>query len=104
MQGGQLHTGTRLVHLPFGSHSTDVLLVQCFVVATWASMAPAEPFLFRNYEYSHEAAQPADHQPSNDEASLYQCKGSSKHLVWEAVRASSAAPYYLADFTCGPDT
>ena len=31
------------------------------------------------------------------------CPGSSYHQVWEAVRASSAAPYYLDDFKCGND-
>ena len=29
--------------------------------------------------------------------------GSSLHQVWQAVRASSAAPYYLDDFKCGAD-
>lgn len=28
---------------------------------------------------------------------------SSSHQVWQAVRASSAAPYYLDDFRCGSD-
>ena len=27
--------------------------------------------------------------------------GSCKHCVWEAIRASSAAPYYLDDFSVG---
>ncbi len=27
----------------------------------------------------------------------------SSHQVWQAVRASSAAPYYLDDFRCGSD-
>lgn len=27
--------------------------------------------------------------------------GSCKHHVWEAIRASSAAPYYLDDFSDG---
>ena len=62
-------------------------------------MTPAVPYIFRNYEYS------LDYQPiraaANDEASLYETQGSSKHLVWQAVRASSAAPYYLDDFICG---
>ena len=64
-----------------------------------ASMTPAVPYIFRNYEYS------LDYKPiraaANDEASLYETQGSSKHLVWQAVRASSAAPYYLDDFICG---
>ena len=29
--------------------------------------------------------------------------GSSTHQIWQAVRASSAAPYYLDDFKCGND-
>lgn len=27
--------------------------------------------------------------------------GSCKHMVWQAIRASSAAPYYLDDFSDG---
>lgn len=27
--------------------------------------------------------------------------GSCKHRIWEAIRASSAAPYYLDDFSLG---
>lgn len=27
--------------------------------------------------------------------------GSCKHRIWEAIRASSAAPYYLDDFSDG---
>ena len=77
--------------------------VQCFVVATLASMTPAVPFIFRNYEYSPDSQPPRASAPPNDEASLYELGGSSKHLVWQAVRASSAAPYYLDDFVCGQD-
>jgi hypothetical protein len=29
--------------------------------------------------------------------------GSCKHQVWQAIRASSAAPYYLDDFSDGTD-
>eukprot|EP00775_Hariotina_reticulata_P011345 gene11345-11494_t len=61
-----------------------------FVVATLASARPAAPFAFRNYELPDEAAPAA--------AALAACAGSCKHHVWEAVRASSAAPYYLDDF------
>jgi hypothetical protein len=54
------------------------------------------PFLFRNYQYpegmdEHEAEN-TGHPP-----------GSCKHLLWQGVRASSAAPYYLADFSLGAD-
>ncbi|KAL3158161.1 hypothetical protein ABBQ32_011753 [Trebouxia sp. C0010 RCD-2024] len=76
---------------------------KCFVVATLASVTPAMPFIFRNYEYSPDSQPPRASAPANDEASLYELGGSSKHLVWQAVRASSAAPYYLDDFVCGPD-
>ena len=85
-------------------HQNRLLIaVQCFVVATLASMTPAVPFIFRNYEYSPDSQPPRASAPPNDEASLYELGGSSKHLVWQAVRASSAAPYYLDDFVCGQD-
>ena len=29
--------------------------------------------------------------------------GSCKHLLWQGVRASSAAPYYLADYGIGDE-
>ena len=56
-------------------------------------MTPAEPFIFRNYEYPL-AAKPQAKK-------LMAAPGSSSHQVWQAVRASSAAPYYLDDFKCG---
>ena len=89
---------------PTLQHQNRLLIaVQCFVVATLASMTPAVPFIFRNYEYSPDSQPPRASAPPNDEASLYELGGSSKHLVWQAVRASSAAPYYLDDFVCGQD-
>lgn len=78
-------------------------MLQCFVVATWASMSPAVPFIFRNYEYSADSMAQQLKPPPNDEAALHVTQGSSKHLVWQAVRATSAAPYYLDDFVCGSD-
>ena len=67
----------------------------CFVVATLASVTPAVPYVFRNYEFP----------PGSMELrrAIKCCEGSSKALVWHAVRASSAAPYYLDDFTLGND-
>ena len=66
------------------------------MVSTLVSVTPAQPFIHRNYEH-----------PSSSEALARQIKashyGGSKHSVWQAVRASSAAPYYLEDFTCGGD-
>lgn len=58
-------------------------------------MSPAEPFLFRNYEYPLSATPLAK--------KMMAAPGSSSHQVWQAVRASSAAPYYLDDFKCGMD-
>lgn len=46
-----------------------------FVVATLASVRPAAPFAFRNYELPEEAAPAA--------AALAACAGSCKHHVWE---------------------
>ena len=61
--------------------------VQCFVVATLASACPATPYVFRNYEHPLLSAPHA--------ARIGALPGSSAHEVWQAVRASSAAPYYL---------
>lgn len=67
-----------------------------FVVSTRISTLPATPFLFRNYQYPEGVdelqAEDDKHPP-----------GSCKHLLWQGVRASSAAPYYLADFSHGED-
>ncbi|RAL44858.1 hypothetical protein DM860_003617 [Cuscuta australis] len=86
-----------------------------FVVSTLVSMSPAQPFIFRNYQYP----------PGTPEASLVNTEnigtggvgaattgaqvgfkrnafiGSCKHHIWQAIRASSAAPYYLDDFSDG---
>ncbi|GBF89188.1 phospholipase A [Raphidocelis subcapitata] len=64
-----------------------------FAAATLASAKPPAPYVFRNYELPAEAAPLA--------AAIRACPGSSRHDVWQAVRASSAAPYYLDDFSCG---
>lgn len=65
---------------------------QCFVVTTLASTTPAAPFVLRNYEHSATGAAIA--------ARLGACpRGSSSFAVWQAIRASSAAPYYLDDFS-----
>ncbi|CAH9141780.1 unnamed protein product [Cuscuta epithymum] len=81
-----------------------------FVVSTLVSVSPAQPFIFRNYQYP----------PGTPEASLANTEkmvtattgaqvgvtrnsfiGSCKHHIWQAIRASSAAPYYLDDFSDG---
>ena len=68
-----------------------------FVVSTLVSVIPATPFLFRNYEYPEEMM-------DDDGYSVHDAiPGSCKHRLWQGVRASSAAPYYLADYVHGSD-
>lgn len=88
------HSCTRLSELLHGVVRSEVSAVaaQCFVVATLASTTPAMPFVFRNYEHPLSSSALAQR--------LGVLPGSSGHEVWQAVRASSAAPYYLDDFKC----
>ncbi|KAK6917317.1 Patatin-like phospholipase domain [Dillenia turbinata] len=84
-----------------------------FVVSSLVSVAPAQPFLFRNYQYPAGTPEiPFGNSESfaisgpgaatlgaqvgyKRSASI----GSCKHHIWQAIRASSAAPYYLDDFS-----
>nr|XP_027192226.1 phospholipase A I isoform X1 [Cicer arietinum] len=83
-----------------------------FVVSTLVSMMPAQPFIFRNYQYP--AGTPEVALATSDSSGIavltspmsaqvgYKRSafiGSCKHQVWQAIRASSAAPYYLDDFS-----
>ncbi|KAK4753266.1 hypothetical protein SAY87_022064 [Trapa incisa] len=84
-----------------------------FVVSTLVSMVPAQPFLFRNYQYPvgtpevplatpessgiTTMASPMASAQVGYKRSAY--IGSCKHHIWKAIRASSAAPYYLDDFS-----
>ena len=87
-----------------------------FVVSTLVSVIPATPFLFRNYQYPPDEADAAraealgraparDDERDEDEAgpASSAVPGSCKHRLWQGVRASSAAPYYLADYQHGDD-
>ncbi|KAJ7967666.1 Patatin [Quillaja saponaria] len=83
------------------------------VVSTLVSVMPAQPFVFRNYQYP--AGTPEVHlttseisggtvlgSPTAGSQVGYRRSafiGSCKHQVWQAIRASSAAPYYLDDFS-----
>jgi len=51
------------------------------IVATLVSGHRIAPYVFRNYNYSHR-----NHS---------QYRGSARHAIWEAIRASSAAPGYF---------
>ncbi len=81
--------------LPIQKLNWDIVPApQCFVVATLASATPAAPFLLRNYEHSAAGQAAAER--------LNACPiGASNLALWQAVRASSAAPYYLDDFQHG---
>lgn len=67
-----------------------------FVVSTLASATPAAPFLLRNYEHSAAGTAAA--------ARIGACpRGASNFSLWQSLRASSAAAYYLDDFHHGDD-
>ncbi|KAL9681700.1 hypothetical protein QQ045_013487 [Rhodiola kirilowii] len=84
-----------------------------FVVSTLVSVVPAQPFIFRNYQYppgtleiSHTSSESSGltglRTPTMSAQVGYKRSafiGSCKHHIWQAIRASSAAPYYLDDFS-----
>ncbi|KAH9616106.1 hypothetical protein KSS87_023938 [Heliosperma pusillum] len=84
-----------------------------FVMSTLVSVVPAQPFVFRNYQYP--AGTPEMYLSPSESSAISMSGGtttsaqlgysrsafigSCKHQVWQAIRASSAAPYYLDDFS-----
>ncbi|KAK9056382.1 hypothetical protein SSX86_027472 [Deinandra increscens subsp. villosa] len=86
-----------------------------FVVSTLVNVAPAQPFIFRNYQYPAGTLEVplmmSENISTNGSGtattgaqvgykrSAYM--GSCRHDLWQAIRASSAAPYYLDDFSDG---
>ncbi|EXB88434.1 Calcium-independent phospholipase A2-gamma [Morus notabilis] len=84
-----------------------------FTVSTLVSVMPAQPFVFRNYQYpagtpemslaiSESSAISVLGSPITGAQVGYKHSafiGSCKHQVWQAIRASSAAPYYLDDYS-----
>ncbi|KAI9395701.1 hypothetical protein POPTR_004G018700v4 [Populus trichocarpa] len=84
-----------------------------FVVSTLVSVLPAQPFVFRNYQYPvgtpevpfaisessgvHVLGSPTTGAQVGYKRSAF--ISSCKHHIWQAIRASSAAPYYLDDFS-----
>ncbi|KAL8461383.1 hypothetical protein ACS0TY_032744 [Phlomoides rotata] len=86
-----------------------------FVVSTLVSVAPAQPFIFRNYQYpvgtpeissvvsenmtnGGQGVETTGAQVGNKRNAFI---GSCKHHLWQSIRASSAAPYYLDDYSDG---
>ncbi|KAJ8761900.1 hypothetical protein K2173_005611 [Erythroxylum novogranatense] len=86
-----------------------------FAVSTLVSVTPAQPFVFRNYQYPAGTCESPFPISESSGATVLgspttgasvghtRCAsiGSCKHHVWQAIRASSAAPYYLDDFSDG---
>ncbi|KAG0585410.1 hypothetical protein M758_2G009100 [Ceratodon purpureus] len=88
-----------------------------FVVSALVSVTPAQPFVFRNYQYPPGTPETSPWTNDGPAASISGTPatatplvtqvgprrsafiGSCKHQIWEAIRASSAAPYYLDDFS-----
>ncbi|KAK8675280.1 hypothetical protein V6N13_033349 [Hibiscus sabdariffa] len=84
-----------------------------FVVSTLVSVMPAQPFIFRNYQYpvgtpevplaiSESSGITILGSPTTGAQVGYKRSafmGSCKHHIWQAIRASSAAPYYLDDYS-----
>ncbi|GAB4826615.1 Phospholipase A I [Ancistrocladus abbreviatus] len=84
-----------------------------FVVSTLVSVVPAQPFIFRNYQYPAGTPEMYLSPSENSAISMIGAAntnsqvgykrnafiGSCKHHIWQAIRASSAAPYYLDDFS-----
>ncbi|KAL4563085.1 hypothetical protein LXL04_027116 [Taraxacum kok-saghyz] len=82
-----------------------------FVVSTLVNVAPAQPFIFRNYQYpagTQEVPLTMSDNFSTTATTGAQVgykrsayMGSCRHDLWQAIRASSAAPYYLDDYSDG---
>ncbi|XWS19439.1 hypothetical protein CRYUN_Cryun31cG0016100 [Craigia yunnanensis] len=86
-----------------------------FILSTLVSVTPAQPFIFRNYQYpvgkpevplaiSESSGITFLGSPTTGAQVGYKRSasiGSCKHHVWQAIRASCAAPYYLDDFSDG---
>ncbi|KAL0363243.1 UNVERIFIED_CONTAM: Phospholipase A I [Sesamum calycinum] len=98
-----------------GSKNPQLKDPQSFVVSTLVSVAPAQPFIFRNYQYpvgtpeissavsenlttGGQGAATTGAQVGHKRNAFI---GSCKHHIWQAIRASSAAPYYLDDYADG---
>ena len=89
---------TRCLPAPHVAAAADTACIdvpKVALVSTLSSVSPAPPFVFRNYNL-----------PPASEALARQIgahAGSCKHPVWQAVRASSAASFFLEPFSCGGD-
>ncbi|KAH7641398.1 calcium-independent phospholipase a2-gamma-like protein [Dermatophagoides farinae] len=78
----QIYGDIRLIHTKKSSDCPHMVVISAIV-----NLPTLEPYLFRNYEL-HPSSKPLSH-----------FDGGSMHRIWEAVRASSAAPGYFEEFT-----
>ncbi|TYI09624.1 hypothetical protein ES332_A09G086100v1 [Gossypium tomentosum] len=75
------------------------------LISTLVSVMPAQPFVFRNYQYPVGTPEaPCVTSESSGTTARVSHKqsgliGSCKYQLWQAIRASCAAPYYLDDFS-----
>ncbi|PPD98887.1 hypothetical protein GOBAR_DD04101 [Gossypium barbadense] len=75
------------------------------LISTLVSVMPAQPFVFRNYQYPVGTPKaPCVTSESSGTTARVSHKqsgliGSCKYQLWQAIRASCAAPYYLDDFS-----
>ncbi|MBA0858569.1 hypothetical protein Goshw_028142 [Gossypium schwendimanii] len=75
------------------------------LISTLVSVLPAQPFVFRNYQYPVGTPEaPCVTSESSGTTARVSHKqsgliGSCKYQLWQAIRASCAAPYYLDDFS-----
>eukprot|EP01087_Luapelamoeba_hula_P016336 TRINITY_DN5019_c0_g2_i5.p1 TRINITY_DN5019_c0_g2~~TRINITY_DN5019_c0_g2_i5.p1 ORF type:complete len:1446 (+),score=297.74 TRINITY_DN5019_c0_g2_i5:157-4494(+) len=74
-----------------------------FMVSTELSCLPCQPFLWRNYSYpiAHQQhTTPQQHTPTQQQQrTRKEYKGTGRSYVWQACRASTAAPSYFDEFT-----
>lgn len=69
--------------------AADSLTPKVLAVSTVVNQSILRPYVFRNYRHRHELK---SHYP-----------GGCGHKLWEALRASSAAPGYFEEFKLGRD-
>lgn len=72
--------------------------LQVFVVATETSTTRFSPFLIRSYDESHAMSSSTILRTMDF---MQSCNGTSAATLWEACRATSAAPTYFSSFDLG---
>ena len=75
--------------ISFFKNYKTIFFYQVLAVSTVVNQSILRPYVFRNYRHRHELR---SHYP-----------GSCSHKLWEALRASSAAPGYFEEFKLGRD-